>query len=120
MNYTLTKHIQVSIKYAYTRGNTAYWQRQIPTDLRHRYPSSGPLKVNLHTLDPVVIASKVATLNRRHEAFWKAMRKDPSLSPVSAREEARKLLKSFGIEDAGRNTDEATLDGLLPVSWTLC
>ena len=110
MHSYIGTHLKVTIKYAYTRGNTAYWQRKIPTDLRHRYPSSGTLKVNLHTLDPVVIASKVATLNRRHEAIWKAMRKDLSLSPVSAREEARKLLKSFGIEDAGRDTDEATLD----------
>lgn len=51
----------------------------------------------------MVIASRVASLNRQHEAIWEAMRSDPSLSPVSAREEARKLLKGFGIDGVGRS-----------------
>lgn len=99
----------VKIKYVFQRGETYYWQRKIPTDLLDRYPSSAPLKINLQTNDPKVVASKVAKLNRQHEALWGAMRKDPSLTPQSAREEARKLLKAHGLEITGRGSHEAAL-----------
>ncbi len=111
MNVIIGKHLMLKIKYVFQRGDTCYWQRKIPSDILARYPSSGPLKVNLKSLDPAVISSKVATLNRQHDALWEAMRKDPTLSPVSAREEARKLLKGFGIGPDVRSADERDLDG---------
>jgi integrase len=111
LNITINKHLMVKIKYVFQRGNSCYWQRQIPEDLRDRYPSSGPLKVNLKTTDPVVISSRVATLNRQHEALWASMRNDPTLTPVSARDEARKLLKSFGVGHDVRGADERNLEG---------
>ena len=88
----------LKIRYVYLRGNSCYWQRKIPLDVADRYASSAPLKINLESLDPVVIASKVAKLNRQHDALWAAMRKDPTLTPLSAKVEAKKLLKGFGVE----------------------
>ena len=100
MNITIGQHLMLKIKYVFQRGNTCYWQRKVPLDVVDRYPSGAPLKVNLQSLDPVVIASKVAKLNRQHEALWAAMRNDPTLTPLSARDESKKLLKGFGVDAA--------------------
>ena len=76
----------------------------IPLDVRDRYPQGRNVKVNLHTQDPRVIASKVAKLNKEHEALWEAMRRDPTLTPSSVKEEARKLLAVHGVSE--RKSDE--------------
>lgn len=114
LNIIIGHHLVIKIRYVYQRGNTCYWQRKVPLDVADRYPSGGPLKVNLESLDPVVIASKVAKLNRQHDALWAAMRKDRALTPLSAKDEAKKLLKSFGVDAATvRHTSPATLDSFL-------
>ena len=82
VNITIGKHLMIKIKYVFQRGETCYWQRKIPSDLLDRYPASGPLKVNLKTLNPAAVAVEVAKLNRKHEALWAAMRKDSTLSPL--------------------------------------
>ncbi len=66
MNISLRRHLVVNIKYAYQRANTAYYQRKIPLDLLDRYPGKTHIKINLHTLDPRVIATKVERLNKEH------------------------------------------------------
>lgn len=104
----------LKIKYVFLRGSTCYWQRKIPLDVVDRYPSGAPLKVNLQSLDPVVIASKVAKLNRQHDALWAAMRNDPALTPLSAKDEAKKLLKGFGVDaDTVRHAPKDALEGFL-------
>lgn len=110
MQIHLSPHLMLNIKYVYSRNNTYYWQRKIPTDLVERYPSSAPLKVNLQTQDPRVIATKVARLNREHEALWAAMRKDPDLTPVAARDAAKDILKAHGLGANGRGADEVSLE----------
>ena len=110
LNITIGKHLVMKIKYVFQRGDTCYWQRKIPRDLLDRYPASGPLKVNLKTLDPAVVSAKVSRLNREHEARWTAMRKDPTLTPLPAREEAAKLLKGFGVQSI-REPDQHALEG---------
>ncbi|MBT9568651.1 MAG: tyrosine-type recombinase/integrase [Thiobacillus sp.] len=109
MRFHLSTHLMLKIKYVFHRGDSCYWQRKVPTDLVERYPSSGPLKVNLQTTDPRVVSAKVARLNREHEALWAAMRKDPSLTPHSARDAAGALLKSHGLPPTGREPDEDAL-----------
>lgn len=99
MNFSISQHITLTMKYVFQRGNTSYWQRKIPLDVRDRYPSGSNVKVNLHTLDPKVIASKVAKLNKEHEALWEAMRRDPTLTPSTVKEEARKLLQRHGVSE---------------------
>ena len=104
MNISISQHITLTMKYVFPRGKTSYWQRVIPLDVRDRYPHGRNVKVNLHTQDPRVIASKVAKLNKEHEALWDAMRRDPSLTPSSVKEEARKLLAVHGVSE--RKSDE--------------
>jgi len=99
----------IKIKYVFQRGGSYYWQRKVPVDLADRYPSSGPLKVNLQTTDPAVIAAKVGRLNREHDALWAALRNDPALSPQSARDAAGALLKSHGLPPTGKGPDEGAL-----------
>lgn len=106
MRIVIGPHLMVKIKYVFSRGDTYYWQRRIPKDLAERYPASGPLKINLQTSDPRVIASKVARLNRQHDALWEAMRKDPNLTPQSAREAALAILKQHGLSVRGQPNDE--------------
>ncbi|MBI2277487.1 MAG: tyrosine-type recombinase/integrase [Dechloromonas sp.] len=109
MRIVIGPHLMVKIKYVFPRGDTYYWQRRIPKDLADRYPATGPLKINLQTSDPRVIASKVARLNRQHEALWEAMRKDPNLTPQSAREAALAILKQHGLAVRGQPNDELAL-----------
>lgn len=99
----------VKIKYVYRRGDTYYWQRKIPSELVERYPSSAPLKVNLKTTDPAVIAIKVTKLNKQHEALWEAMRRNPELTPQSTREQAMALLKAHGLGGPQERKDEMAL-----------
>lgn len=109
MHIVIEPHLMVKIKYVFQRRDTYYWQRRIPKDLAERYPSSGPLKINLQTSDPRVIASKVSKLNRQHEALWAAMRKDHNLTPQSAREAALSILKQHGLSVRGQPNDELAL-----------
>lgn len=109
MRLLIGTHLMIKIKYVFARGDTYYWQRKVPTDLVERYPSSGPLKVNLRTVDPRTISIKVARLNREHEALWAAMRNDPTLSPQPARDAAGALLKSHGLPHTGKDPDEDAL-----------
>lgn len=111
MQIVLAQHIVMRMKYVYQRNGVSYYQRQIPKDLRDRYPTSGPIKINLETNECVVVGSKVAKLNKQYEALWDAMRKDPSLSPEKTQDEAKKLLKRFGVELRG-DSPEANLEGL--------
>lgn len=108
MNITLSPSLTIQMKHVYRRSNGAlYYQRKIPLELVDRYPSSGPLKINLHTKDEAVAAVKISKLDREHEALWEAMRKDPDLSPVSAREETKRVLLAAGLDSAGRGDERA-------------
>lgn len=109
MRLLISTHVMIKIKYVFQRGGSYYWQRKVPVDLAGRYPSSGPLKVNLQTTDPAVIAAKVGRLNREHDALWAALRNDPALSPQSARDAAGALLKSHGLPPTGKDPDENAL-----------
>ncbi len=108
MNITLSSSLTIQMKHIYRRSNGAlYYQRKIPLELVDRYPSAGSIKINLHTKDEAVAAVKISKLDREHEALWNAMRKDPTLSPVSSREETRKVLLAAGLDSAGRGDERA-------------
>lgn len=107
MRFHLSPLLTVTLKHSYSLADgQIYWQRKLPKRHLERYPSAAPLKRNLFTRDPVVAAQKITRLDREHEAVWKAMDNDPSLTPASAREAASRLLKAHGIENP-RNTDPA-------------
>lgn len=105
----LNRHLRMQIKYAFPRGNTVYWQRKVPKDLAHRYPSAATLKINLKTQDPAIVATKVARLNKQHEALWETMRRDPDVKPQSIEEQARQVLRAHGIDDPKAAPDEDVL-----------
>lgn len=105
MHFRLGSHLFVKIKYVFPRGGTCYWQRKPPKDLAARFPR-GPLKTNLNTCDPAVIARKVAVLNREFETKCEAMRRDPTMKPTPPRKEAEKLLRSHGLPPSGRGAEE--------------
>lgn len=105
MHFRLGSHLFVKIKYVFQRGAVCYWQRKPPKDLADRFPR-GPLKTNLNTCDPTVIAGKVARLNREFETLCEAMRRDPAMKPTPPRKEAERLLRSHGLPPSGRGADE--------------
>lgn len=100
MRFHLSPLLTVTLKHSYTRNDgQIYWQRKLPKRHLDRYPSTATLKRNLFTRDPVIAAQKIARLDREHEALWKAMDNDPTLTPETAREAATRLLKAHGIEN---------------------
>jgi len=98
------------IKYVYQRGDTYYFQRKIPNDLQERYGSKSHIKENLKTVDPVEVARKVKDLNRKYEAIWEALRRDPSACPDSVRENAKLLLERHGLKPQPAANDQILLE----------
>lgn len=100
MRFHISPLLSVTLKHSYTRDDgQIYWQRKVPKRHLERYPSTATLKRNLLTRDPVIAAQKIARLDREHEALWRAMDNDPTLTPETAREAATRLLKAHGITD---------------------
>lgn len=89
--------LSVKIKYVFSRGNTTFYQRAVPTDLRSRYPGAN-VKVNLATTDPIKVARMVDKLNRKYEAEWEGLRAAPDSSPDALKAHARDFLKAWGLE----------------------
>lgn len=89
--------LSVKIKYVFSRGNTTFYQRAVPTDLRSRYPGAN-VKVNLGTTDPIKVARMVDKLNRKYEAEWAGLRAAPDSSPDALKAHARDFLKAWGLE----------------------
>jgi hypothetical protein len=103
MRFHLSPLLTVTLKHSYSlKDGQIYWQRKLPKRHLERYPSTAPLKRNLLTRDPVVAAQKIARLDREHEALWKAMDNDQSLTLDAA----PRLLKT----ETPRNTDPALAD----------
>jgi len=98
------------IKYVYQRGDNYYFQRKIPNDLQERYGSKSHIKENLKTVDPVEVARKVKELNRKYEAIWEALRRDPSVCPDSVRENAKLLLERHGLKPQPATNDQILLE----------
>ncbi len=106
MRFTLGP-LSVKIKYVFSRGNTTFYQRAVPTDLRSRYPGAN-IKVNLDTNDAAQVARMVDRLNKKYEAEWAALRAAPESSPEALKAHARDFLKSWGLDpDAPKNDPKA-------------
>lgn len=97
MILNLSPSIKVQIKYVFQRGDTLYWQRRVPKDLKERYGNAPLLKVNLKTNDLNRAAKMVERLNQQHEAQWEAMRGNKALTPAIIRDQALLLLKQHGL-----------------------
>lgn len=96
----------VTLRYAYLRPGTIYFQRAIPEDLWERYGRKR-VKVKLDTLDMRVAARLIERLNREVEATWKVMRAAPKATAATARQEALELLDRYGLSPEGENDQAA-------------
>jgi len=65
--------LKVSIKYAYKRGDTYYYQRKTPLELQDHCNGKQHIKENLQTSDISTAARKIAKLNKQYEQTWEAM-----------------------------------------------
>jgi len=97
--------LQVTIKYTYTRGDTTYYQRFVPTDLRHYYPNP-KIRHDLKTSDPRVMAQMVEKLNRQYEAEWASLKAAPESSPEALKLAAQGFLAKWGLEPYSPKNDE--------------
>jgi len=98
MKLSLGSLFKVSIRYAYQRGNSYYYQRKIPRDLLHRYAGSSHIKVNLKTNDLKQVVKQVSALNKQYESTWNSLRNNSELKPASVRGSAIKLLSQHGLK----------------------
>jgi len=98
MRLTFGNIFELSIPYAYRRGNTYYYQRKIPLDLLKRYGGKQLIKVKLKTTGLKQITKQISALNKQYESTWNSLRINPELKPSSVRESAIKLLSQFGLK----------------------
>jgi integrase len=98
----------MSIRYAYQRGNTIYFQRAIPDDLQARYESKR-VKIKLTTTDPRLAAAQVERLNATLEAEWASMRGNLTAPPKTTKAKAAELLTQWGIDLGERDPQALSL-----------
>jgi integrase len=113
MKLSLGSIFKVSLRYAYKRGTTFYYQRKIPLDLVDRYGGKVLIKVNLKTNDLKQVVKHVAALNKQYEATWASLRHNPDRNPQSIREAAIKLLAQYGLKPQSPQNDELNRDAFL-------
>lgn len=96
---TITGSIfKLSIRYLYLRNTIYQYQRKVPKDLLDRYDGTTLIKINLKTASLDEAAKKVLTLNRQYESSWESMRSNPSITPTSISESAKKLLALYNLK----------------------
>jgi len=101
--------LQVTLRYAYSRNGTWYYQRPIPKDLQSRYGKK-LIKIKLETTDIVVAGREIDRLNREAEADWQRLRAEPTSSPQALRTHAVALLKQWGLSAAPAQNDSSVLE----------
>lgn len=101
---------KLTIKYAYLRDTTYYYQRKIPLDLQSRYGSTTHIKENLKTINLSEVAKKVTALNKHYVSTWDAMRGNASITPSQIRESATLLLKQYGLNPLPHNNSDHEID----------
>lgn len=96
---TITGSIfKLSIRYLYLRNTIYQYQRKVPKDLLDRYDGTTVIKINLKTASIDEAAKKILILNRQHESSWDNMRANPSITPTSISDAAKKLLALYNLK----------------------
>ena len=76
---------KVQIRYLLSKGDSLYYNRRIPEDLRSHYPKDRKfIRVNLHTQDPGKAAQLIPALAAKDDALWSSLRsglEQPSTTP---------------------------------------
>lgn len=107
--------LNMKVKYLWTRRPTKaggkdayYYMRGVPTDLQSFYRGQN-IKVALEASTLAQAAHRVAVINRAYEAEWQGLRTGTITSPRFLDDEAKSLLKKFGIVE-GRLNDESAFE----------
>jgi integrase len=100
--------LSMTVKYAYQRGKSIYFQRAIPDDLQARYGSKR-VKIRLDAEDMFTAAKHIEALNKSVEAEWALMRGNDTAPPKTLRARAEDLLSAHGIEPGVRIQDPFAL-----------
>lgn len=108
--------LNMKVKYLWTRQPTGaggkgayYYMRGVPTDLQSFYRGAN-IKVALEATTLAQAAHRIAVINRAYEAEWQGLRTGTITSPRFLDDEAKSLLKKFGIVE-GRLNDESAFEG---------
>lgn len=101
--------LRVTLKHAFIRGGVIYYQRAIPRDLQHRYPSK-LIKRSLETGDLLTAKRKIEELDRETEAEWAMMRGSPEATPKTIKGQAVELLRKHGLSADTTSNDEIAVD----------
>ena len=73
---------KVQIRYLLSKGDSLYYNRRIPEDLRSHYPKDRKfIRVNLHTQDPGKAAQLIPALAAKDDALWSSLRSGLGLRP---------------------------------------
>lgn len=101
----------VTVKNTYIHGQSVYFQRHVPADLRGRYPSKiikrklGPV-----TMAPAAIARRVAELDKAYSAEFDGLRAAPDATPSATKAHAIELMRRWGLQPAPAQNHPAAVD----------
>ena len=107
--------LNMKVKYLWTRKPTKaggkdafYYMRGVPVDVQGFYRGAN-IKVALEANSLAQAAHHIAIINRMYEAEWDGLRNGTITSPRFLDDEAKQLLKKFGIIE-GRLNDESAFE----------
>ena len=94
-----TGAFQVVVKYLHLKGNTYYYRRRIPQDVRRLHPGKRDLlMLSLKTGDKARAARKCHDLALQHDALWAAHRRGDSVHAPDVQKAAMAMLKSHKLQ----------------------
>lgn len=103
--------LEISVKNTYVHGQSVYYQRHVPADLRDRY-GARIIKRNLGPKDqpPTAIARKVAEWDRALDAEYAGLRAAPDSTPAATQAQAIALLRRWGLQPAPAENHPVAVD----------
>lgn len=94
--------ISVTAKYVLKKGNTFYFQRRVPDELRHLYGGKRTILESLKTGDPLLAAKKAQAKAKQLDTYWTSIRTGGDLesgqSAGELREAATRLLQEHKLQ----------------------
>ena len=94
-----TGAFQVVVKYLHLKGNTYYYRRRIPHDVRRLHPGKRDmLMLSLKTGDKAQAARKCHSLALQHDALWAAHREGGAVHAPDVQNAAMAMLQTYGLK----------------------
>ena len=92
----------IQMKHVVDNNGLPYYQRSVPKDLKGRIGKS-LFKIKLEPTRGNNIAAQAASLAREHDALFKALREDPTLTVSEQKIAAIALLAQYGLKQGDGN-----------------